>query len=413
MKPFSLLIKPASALCNIDCTYCFYKRVLGVYPETEYQLKMSLSTAEALVEKFLGLKFPAVSLCFQGGEPLLMGLDFYRQIIEMEKKHGFPGQAVGNSFQTNAVLVNEEWAAFFRQYNMLLGVSLDGEEDLHDYYRKDYSGSGTFKKVMQGIRHLEAGNVEFNILSMLTPASAPRAVNTYKFLRSLGFNYLQFIPCLEEIPGAGKPAPFSLSSDDFLLFYKKLFDTWYENGYPHVSVRLFDDILSYILDGHRNSCAFQNACNSYFLVEHNGDVYPCDFFVYPEWKLGSIVNNSFDEIVKSDKRLKFAKLKSMAGRHCRECKYYTFCLGDCTKFRLFGGNNESHISALCPGFRDFLDYSFPRFLELSEDIKKRRLSRRMQSPPPVIPADYPRNAPCLCGSGRKYKHCCMQSENKS
>jgi len=170
-QQFSLLVKPVSGLCNIDCGYCFYRRALDLYPADRYTRRMNLTTAENMVRGFLGQRLPFSAICFQGGEPLLMGLDFYRSFVELEKRHGVNGQQVGNSFQTNGLLINDEWASFFKQYDMLIGISLDGGRDVHDQYRIDGAGSGTFDRVMAATNILRRGGVDFNILSMITHIS--------------------------------------------------------------------------------------------------------------------------------------------------------------------------------------------------------------------------------------------------
>ncbi len=408
MKPFSLLIKPASGLCNIDCAYCFYKRVLDeVYVDRQNSLKMSLETAENMIRKFLSTKFPAVSICFQGGEPLLMGLDFYQKIIEFEKKWGFPGQSVGNSFQTNGLLITEDWADFFKQYNMLVGISLDGPPQVHDHYRKSYRGEGTFDRVMAAIEILRKKEVEFNILSMITSHSVTHIDETFSFFKQQGLNYLQFIPCLENDPKTGKISEHSINSDQYGTFLKRLFDLWYMNGYPDISVRLFDNILAYQLDGQHHSCCYQTSCTSYFLVEHNGDVFPCDFYAYEDWRLGNINTDSFGDLVKSKKRAEFSGMKQKVNPACRECSYFSFCHGDCTKFKVFEDRSPDSLSFLCPGFKDFLAYTEKRFDKVADQV---RTQRRQNGEVPSgsqanIPKDFPRNEPCPCGSGKKFKKC--------
>ncbi|MBD3419825.1 MAG: anaerobic sulfatase maturase [Chitinivibrionales bacterium] len=409
MKPFSLLVKPASGLCNIDCRYCFYKRALSLYPEGEYTRKMSLETAENMIRKFFQLKFPAVSICFQGGEPLLMGLEFYHKIIDYERKYGFPGQSAGNSFQTNGTLITDEWARFFKQYNMLVGLSLDGNEQVHDHYRVNYAGKGTFKKVMNAVDILRRNDVEFNVLSMMTAYSVENVKQTYAFFKRNGLKHLQFIPCLEMMPGTAEPADFSITGRQYGEFHKALFDLWYEDGYPYVSIRMFDDILAWMIDGVHNSCCFQTACNSYFLVEHSGDVYPCDFFAFDDWKIGNINTDEFPSLVTHKTRANFAAMKTTAVAECRNCEFLPLCNADCTRFRIFGAKPAGTLSCMCPGFKDFLSYTKPRFDEIRQDVLKRRERLQKQSSQPQtplhIPKDYPRNAPCPCGSQKKYKKC--------
>ncbi|MBD3344589.1 MAG: anaerobic sulfatase maturase [Chitinivibrionales bacterium] len=411
MKPFTLLVKPASGLCNIDCTYCFYKRVLDeLYPEKNDALKMSPATAEKMIRNYLQCGFPHNAICFQGGEPLLMGLDFYHNVIEYEKKYGKTGQTIGNSFQTNGLLITDEWARFFKQYNMLNGLSCDGPRHVHDHYRLNFTGKGTFDNVMKAADIMHKNGVEFNILSMITAHSVQHLKEIWSFFRENNLNFLQFIPCLEIDPKTKKPAEFSVTGEQYRDFHKGLFDLWFENGYPDVSIRLYDDILMYMLDGAHQGCCFKEACDSYFLIEHNGDVYPCDFFAYDRWKLGNINNDDYVSLAGLRKRHEFANRKRVVPGGCRGCEFIDFCRCDCPRFRLFNNGNPSTRSVLCPGFREFLKYSRRRFVEIKEDILRRRAEHNARmgqpGPAPQIPGDYPRNAPCPCGSGKKSKKCC-------
>jgi uncharacterized protein len=406
MKPFSLLVKPVSGRCNIDCRYCFYKPVLDLYPTENSQHKMSLVTAEKLIHKYFSLKFPEVSICFQGGEPLLMGLDFYKKVVEFEKQYGFPGQKVQNTFQTNGLLIDEHWAKFFKEYNMLIGVSLDGDKATHDHDRVTASGKGTFDQVMSGIQILRQNNVDFNILSMLTASTIQQPENTYAFFREQEFNHLQFIPCVDQDPATGKPATHSITDSEFSEFYKKLFDLWYKDGYPDVTIRLFDDILAFYMDEMHTSCTFMGDCSSYLLVEHNGDIYPCDFFAQPDWKIGNITHDDFPTLISCPKRHDFSSMKGQLAGDCRKCDFLKLCNGDCTRLRLFGDRSPDSLSWLCPGFHDFLSYTKDRFKELAQDLKNRRTMQQPDVPQQTIPQNFPRNAPCPCGSGKKFKKCC-------
>lgn len=406
MRSTSLLVKPASACCNIDCQYCFYKRALSLYPSEKYTRMMTLSTAENMIRSFFSLGLRAMSICFQGGEPLLRGLDFYHQVIEFEKKYGKSGQVIGNSFQTNALLINDEWTRFFKTYNMLIGVSLDGAQEVHDHDRISYSGEGTFSNVMGSINRLRSDGVAFNILSMITHHSAPHIEQTYEFFRAEKFSHLQFIPCLEQLPGTSQASSHAITAEQFGTFYKRLFDRWFENGYPDISIRLFDDILLYLVDKTNASCSFQGSCDTYFMIEHNGDVYPCDFFAYEHYKLGNINTDSFERLLESPLRAQFSALKGMISPTCRKCRYLPLCKGDCTRHRTFLNAPADSVSALCTGFCEFLDYSMSRFLEIKEDIVKRRAALGRQTPPPKVDANVPRNNRCPCGSGQKFKRCC-------
>ena len=402
MQNISLLIKPASYMCNIDCAHCFYKRVEGVYPQQ--RTMMTAQTAEALISKTLGLGCAENTFCWQGGEPTLMGVDFFREIIELQKRHGSGGQVIGNSLQTNGILLDDEWARFLAESNFLVGLSLDGPPDLHDRYRKLASGEGSFDKVMNAVGLLRKHGVEFNILTLLTDSNVSEPEKLYGFFRERGFSHLQFVPCFERDEKTGKDLPFSITAKQLGEFHCRLFDLWLEDGFPDVSIRVFEDILIHYIDGAIVSCNWQQRCGSYFVIEHNGDVYPCDFFVYPEWKLGNIVEDSYEQIGASSLLPEFAEMKAAITGECESCRWLSFCHGDCTKFRLDEHGEYGNRSAYCEARKMLFDHIEPHL----ESFKQRVLDiRRQNQPRPEYPA-VGRNDPCPCGSGHKYKKCCGQ-----
>ncbi len=400
MQNISLLIKPASYQCNIACPHCFYKRVEDVYPDS--QTFMNSETADALIRKTLGLGCEQNTFCWQGGEPTLMGIDFFREVISLQKRHGRSGQTVGNSLQTNGILIDDEWARFLAENKFLVGLSLDGPRDLHDRYRKFSSGEGSFDKAMDAAGRLRRHGVEFNILTLLTDSNVNEPETLYRFFRQNGFHHLQFVPCFEKDPATGKELPFSISAEQLGNFHKKLFDLWLEDGFPDVSIRIFEDILIHFIDGVQVSCGWQERCGSYFVVEHNGDVYPCDFFVYSEWKLGNIVEDSYEGIARNPLIEKFAEMKAAVPGECESCQWISFCHGDCTKLRLDGRGGYENRSAYCVARKALLEHIEPHL----ESIKQKVVEIRRANRPRVHYPDVGRNDPCPCGSGLKYKKCC-------
>jgi len=399
MQTTSLLIKPSSYTCNIECAHCFYKRVKDVYPER--RPLMSPETAATLIRKTLALGCTHNTFCWQGGEPTLMGIDFFREAVRAQKRFGRSGQIVGNSLQTNGILIDSEWAQFLAESRFLVGLSIDGPEEFHDHYRKFASGKGTFSSAMNAVDLFRSHGVEFNVLTLLTDANVSEPEVIYNFLRGQGFSHLQFVPCFEKDAATGEALPFSVTPEQLGHFHCTLFDLWLEDGFPDVSIRIFEDILIYFIDGVHVSCNWFEECASYFVIEHNGDVYPCDFFVYPEWKLGNIVENSYDEIVRNPLLRKFASMKSAVNKECADCRWLSFCHGDCTKFRHGSGGYEC-VSAYCGARKMLLQHVEPHV----ESIKEKVLEIRRRNQPRI---DYPgvgRNDPCPCGSGLKFKKCC-------
>ena len=396
IRPRSYLLKPASSDCNLFCDYCFYRKTAESYPEQSVH-RMSLETYETLVIKAQSYDDEAVGYIWQGGEPMIMGLDFFRAALEIQQKHRHPGQTVSNVIQTNAILIDDEWAQLFAEHSFLVGVSIDGPAEIHDMHRFNRAGVSVFDRVMESCAVLEAHRVEYNILSVVTADSLPYAADIYRFLTGKDFHYLQFIPCLEVVDG--ELAPFSIDPDGYGRFLCDLFDVWFEEGYPYVSVRLFDNILQHRVGREPESCMFKDVCGSYLVVEHNGDLYPCDFFVTPEWRLGNIHENEIAEIASGGLYRKFSTIRNMPRPECDSCRWLDFCHRGCVKFRYLPNMEYSDLNHLCDAYRRLLDYSEERYRFLAWDILRRHAGR----PAPDKPG---RNDPCVCGSGRKFKKCC-------
>jgi len=403
LRPFTLLVKPASADCNLRCHYCFYIDHIGFYPETRVH-RMSDEVLEQMVRTYMQTHQPQYSFGWQGGEPTLMGPDFFRRAVELQKKYGPPGAVVGNGVQTNGTLIDAEMARLFHDYKFLLGVSLDGPPDIHDKHRVKAGGGGSHADVMRGIRILQEHEVEFNILVLVNEANVRRAADVYHYLVDQGFFFHQYIPCVEP-DGQGKVLPFSVSGEEWGDFLCTIFDLWYASDTRRVSIRLFDSILLLLLDGVRNVCHFGTNCCQYFVVEYNGDVYPCDFFVEKELRVGNVFTDSWSALQQSPVYREFGLRKQRRNEACRGCDFLWICQGDCLKHRLCAnGGPPERLSHLCSGWKKFYGYALPRFRELARRIR----AERMQAAANPVPAPrrVGRNDPCPCGSGKKYKHCC-------
>jgi uncharacterized protein len=400
MQSLSLLIKPSSHRCNLSCDYCFYRRVDEVYPRGDL---MTMPTAETMIKKALEAAPGRVSFTWQGGEPTLLGLDFYREVVRIQNRFRTPGQAIENVLQTNGVLITDEWADFLKKNRFLVGVSLDGPREIHDRYRIDGKREGTYDAVMRGIARLRDGDVPFNVLCLLTDANVGQPERLYRFFRDKGFSHLQFIPCRETDPDTGDTLPFSVDAPSLVAFYTKLFDLWMADGFFDVSIRMFEDLLIYLIDGAKVSCGYANRCDSYLLVEHNGDVYPCDFFVYPEYRIGSVIDSSFEELAAHPARGRFAALKSALPPDCVRCEWVSFCRGDCTRFRADESGGFGALSSFCEVNRGLLEHITPRLPEIERRVAEFRERTRDGG---AGKRAIGRNDPCPCGSGQKYKKCC-------
>jgi len=345
----SLLIKPASAVCNLDCAYCFYlDREADPYKDLPAR-RMTLETLERLVDTFLFYSYPNSVFAFQGGEPMLAGLKFYEKLIEFQKQYGRDGQNVSNALQTNAIQIDEAWCNLFREYNWLLGVSIDGPEEVNDRYRLNKAGRGTWKQVIQGIETLQKNKVEFNVLCVLSQANVEKPKELYKFFRGLGIDYVQYIP-LAEFDGQGNPLPFTITPGQYGRFLCEVFDLWWPER-RKVRVRFFDNLAEALAGQKPGSCTMHETCDSYVVVEYNGDIYPCDFFVEKEWKFGNLTFDSWPEIARRQRRFNFASRKTLPRPECQVCEYQGICRGGCPKFRHARHRRFEDLDYFCAAYK--------------------------------------------------------------
>jgi len=374
MQPFTLLIKPSGSDCNVDCTYCFYKRRA---PEIgQGRQRMSEEVLERLVKDYMGLGFALAGFAWQGGEPTLMGLDFYAKAVEFQKKYGRAGQEVGNSLQTNAILLNEKWCRFLQENKFLVGVSIDGPREMHDYYRLDHSGAGTFDRVTRAIEKCKKYKAQFNTLTLLNDRNVGHPDEVFDFLVGLGTKFLQFIPCVELDEVTGKVTDFSITPEQYGEFLCRVFDRWVEYGPGKLSIRDFDSILSYYVTGRHTICTFDRQCSQYIVIEHTGDAFCCDFFVEPRWRLGNIFETPIEKLAGSAKKREFARSKKNLCNKCLVCRHLAVCRGGCMKDRApFDKDNFGRESYYCESYKRFFDYAGPRFMQIAADINSGRIVR--------------------------------------
>ncbi|MFX0021704.1 MAG: anaerobic sulfatase maturase [Candidatus Hermodarchaeota archaeon] len=400
--PFSLLIKPVSADCNLRCNYCFY---IDHLKEVEKKPRMSDRVLETMISSYLKTnQNNHFSFGWQGGEPTLLGLDFWEKVIHLQKKYAPKGAVISNGLQTNGTLITENIAKFFGEYKFLLGVSLDGPADLHDYYRKTIGQTPSHNLVMRGIEILRRYNVEFNILILVSNVNVKKASEVYSYLKNRGFNYHQYIPCVE-YDEFGNPQAFSINGEEWGTFLCEIFDLWKKEDINRISIRLFDSILEYLVYGKYNVCHMGSDCCQYFVVEYNGNIYPCDFYVRDDLLLGNLLQDKWEEILNSPTYLQFGKNKSSWNQTCKKCSYLNLCHGDCQKFRLGNQQNSRILSVLCEGWKKFYTYALHQLKLIAQNIKK---GNKVISSTQIKTQKIGRNILCPCGSGKKYKNCCLR-----
>jgi uncharacterized protein len=383
-KQFSLLIKPASADCNLACAYCFYLPKAGLYPDSARH-RMSESVLERIVCSYLSTEQSTYSFGWQGGEPTLMGVEFFRKVVELQSRYGSPGSVVANGLQTNATMITDELARLFSEYRFLLGVSLDGPEIIHNTYRRNNRGKGSYARVIEGIELLKKHQVQFNVLVAVNAANVGKAREIYRFLLDRGVLFHQYIPIVE-FDQRGNPLPFSIEGRQWGEFLREIYEEWYPDA-GRVSVRLFDAILTYLVDGAPIICTMGRDCRQYFLVEHNGDVYPCDFFVQPELRLGNVLESDWLQLLESPRYEFFGRQKSRWNAMCDSCPHLELCQGDCLKHRFYGeGSARSargeadprKLSWLCAGWQAFYESTVPGFKRIARRIQRQR-SRELEA----------------------------------
>lgn len=361
----SILIKPASAVCNLDCSYCFYlDREADPYKELPAR-RMSYDTLERLVDTYLFYSYPHSTFAFQGGEPTLAGLPFFEKLVELQQRYGRNGHSVSNALQTNAMLIDDDWCQLFRSYNWLLGVSLDGPEEINDLYRFNKAGHGTWKRVMQSIETLKKNKVEFNILCVLSQANVEKPREIYKFYRSLGIDNIQYIPLAEFSPD-GSRQPFTITAEQYGRFLCETFDLWWPER-RKVRIRFFDNIAEALAGQKPGACTMHESCDSYVVVEYNGDIYPCDFFVEGGWKLGNVNDDTWTEVARRSRRYAFAQKKSLPHPTCQACEWKSICHGGCPKFRHGPARRFEDLDYFCAAYKMiYAKAAGP----LREDLKK-------------------------------------------
>ncbi len=411
-KPLnSVLVKPAGPDCNMACTYCFYLEKEKLFTETKVH-RMTDDLLHEMVRQVMKQAGAEVSFGWQGGEPTLMGLSFFEKAVEYQQKYG-RGQSVGNGLQTNGVLIDDKWSEFLCKYNFLVGLSLDGPEHIHDRYRKMQGGGGSWQKVHDSAKRMLDHDVAVNALSVVNNYSVKFPEEIYHFHKELGLNYMQFIPCLEtDLDDPTKPTYFSAPAEDYGHFLCKVFDLWmddFDGNIATTSVRYFDSVFYSYVGMHPPACTLLPTCGVYVIIEHNGDVYSCDFFVDPEWKLGNIMSAKISEMLNSGKQTEFGNIKARLPMECEKCHWLRFCYGDCPKDRL-GDPTKANLNYFCQSYKIFYEYADERLRNLAEKWKQDQQSAanqyRVRQAVASGQLEVGRNDPCPCGSGLKFKKCC-------
>lgn len=355
MPPLNLLIKPSSGMCNLNCTYCFYHDLMSKR-ETPSHGFMSDEICETLIQKALEYADGQCSFGFQGGEPTLIGLEFYQKFVELAKKHNKKNVAVSYFIQTNGYQLTKEWADFLAENHFLTGLSLDGTIHTHNRYRKNYEGRDSFAQVMDTVSLLDKYKAEYNILTVVNKATAMAVKNIYRFYHKNGFHYLQFIPCLDPIGKEKGKEEYSLLPEEYGTFLCQLFDMWYDDymhGQP-VSIRTFDNYLGMLKGYPPEACDMRGCCSIQHVVESDGGIYPCDFYVLDQWRLGNIMTDNFDDFYKNERAEAFINTSLSVNEECAKCMYYKLCRNGCRRLREETPDGKNYF---CESYKMFFDHA--------------------------------------------------------
>jgi len=370
VKMLQLLIKPASSGCNLRCSYCFY---LDIAQEREqaHQGMMSLKTLEELVREALAVAEETCVFAFQGGEPTLAGLDYFRALIDLQNTYNVNKIIIQNTIQTNGTLIDEEWARFLHDHHFLVGLSLDGPSEIHNVNRVDAEGKGTFNRTISCARLLKRHHVEFNILSVVTGLSARNVERVYRFFKKEQFRYLQFIPCMEPLAAERGDVDYHLSPERYAYFLCRLFDLWYADYVrgDYVSIRLFDNIVQMVAGYAPEACNMRGQCTVNLVIEGGGNVYPCDFYALDPWLLGRVGVDSLSDMLASDRGKEFVEESLPVPEACLTCPYYPFCRNGCKRDRVRTPDGENQLY-YCESYRQFYEHALSRIQQIARQIKR-------------------------------------------
>lgn len=435
-KPFAfnVMLKPIGPVCNLNCTYCYYLEKKNLYQNVK-NFRMSEDLLEIYTKQYIdSQQVPVVSFVWQGGEPTMMGIDFYKKALVLQERYS-NGKRIENIFQTNGTLLDDDYCRFFHDNNFLIGVSIDGPEELHDLHRKNVAGKGSFAQVMKGIELLHKHKVEFNTLSVVNREIAYHPLKVYHFLKKIGSGFIQFIPIVERLASNPKSdalnlvAPihgydarvteWSVEPEMYGKFLCAIFDEWVRNDAGKYYVQMIDVTLANWAGERAGLCVFTETCGDAMVMEHNGDLFSCDHFVYPEYFLGNIMKKPLTEMVSSERQKQFGKDKrDKLPRYCFECEYRFACHGECPKHRFaITPDGQEGLNYLCPAYKIFFSHVHPYMQFMADELKAKRAPAnvmewvkridRQKEQKFSVKKELERNDPCFCGSGKKFKNCCM------
>ena len=408
------MAKPIGAICNLDCHYCYYLKKEFLYPEGS-----SFRMSDEILERFVVQQIeaapgPVVNFAWHGGEPTALGLDYFQKIVALQRKHQPAGKQVTNGIQTNGTLLNDEWCRFFAAERFQVGLSLDGPRELHDGYRVDKGQKPTHKQVLRAFRLLKEHRVHCDVLCVLHDRNVRHPTQVYRFFKEIGVESLQFLPLVERVKGdVDGVSPRTVPAEAYGAFLCTVFDEWVRYDAGKIAIQIFDEAARPLAGMEHSLCIFRESCGDVPVVEHNGDFFSCDHFVEPEYRVGNIGERHLADLIESPEQRAFGEAKrDTLPRYCRECEVLAMCNGGCPKERFIRTpDGEEGLNYLCAGYKRFFTHSRPYLQKMvdlwesGEPVEKLMEAARAEGAKVSLRAG--RNDPCPCGSGKKYKRCCM------
>jgi uncharacterized protein len=435
---FHVMTKPIGPICNLDCKYCFYLEKEKLYPDKS-NWRMPQNVLERYIQQYIQAQdVPEITFAWQGGEPTLMGIDFFRRVVEYQQRYAY-GKKISNTIQTNGTLLDDLWCAFLKESGFLVGLSIDGPRHRHDKYRVDKEGKPTFDQVMRGMDLLKKHQVEFNNLVVVNRHNSKHPLEVYNFLKEHGSGHMQFIPLVErvgsgqmfaeppllpilgEVQSDGKAdvpvTAWSVQPEVYGEFLCTIFDEWIHKDVGRIFVQIFEVQLGIWMGMSSTLCVFGETCGSALAMEHNGDLYSCDHYVYPDYKVGNIMDHELRDLIDSPQQRKFGQDKHDAlPKYCLQCDVRFACNGECPKHRfIHTPDGEAGLNYLCAGYKRFFHHIDPYMQAMARllrggrpasDVMEMILTQERQVRAEALWQTAERNDPCPCGSGRKFKKCC-------
>ena len=372
MPALSVMMKPSSGMCNMHCQYCFYCDEMVKRQQQLYGF-MSEETLKNIIHKTMFQAEHQITYAYQGGEPTLRGIDFFRKAVELQKKYNHNHLQVFNALQTNGYALNEEWCKFFKENDFLIGVSVDGTKEIHDTYRRSAGkGEPTYDVIMRHIELLDKYQVDYNILTVVTEKTAHHAKEIYEYYRKMGWNFQQYIECMDPL-GAEEPTEYSLKPETLGHFLTELFDLWYQDylrgKQPYI--RKFENYIGILVGCRSEACDQRGECGIQLVVEADGSAYPCDFFMLDDYKLGNFNEDRLPQMNQRRKEIGFVERSRKITQECRACPYYRVCRSGCQRTRDFFPEQDAYKSHYCEGYRYFFDHCLDRMMKIAKEVRER------------------------------------------